>query len=148
MKTSNIGKAEFLSEFCVSNLYRLHTFDNIALAVSQKRVKNQKSSLWVHETLILKLYDPCWEVIQCNKWQWGTSQISTPPEIAVVAYFGARHGAKITSVFLLVDGEACWLLSFVSLLQANRKHVVLYPEKAKKSISIKIDHNYHQHLSS
>ena len=118
MNTSNIGKAKFLSKLCVSNLYRLHTFDNIALAVGQKRVKNQKSSLWVHETLILKLYDPCWEVIQCDKWQWGTSQISTPPEIAVGTHFDARHDAKITSVFLLADGEACWLLSLVSLLQA------------------------------
>ena len=51
----------------------------------------------------------------------GTSEISTPPEIAVGTHFHARHGTKTIPVFLPADGEASWSLlpSSVSLLSGG-----------------------------
>ena len=62
--------------------------------------------------------DPHWELICHNKWHPGTSEISTPPEIAVGTQFHARHGTKTIPVFLPADWEASWSLlpSLVSLL--------------------------------
>ena len=51
----------------------------------------------------------------------GTSEISTPPKIAVGTHFHAQHGTKTIPVFLSADGEASWLLlpRLVSLLSAS-----------------------------
>ena len=64
--------------------------------------------------------DPHWELINRNKWHPGTSEISTPLEIAVNTSM-REHGTKTTPVFLLADGEASWLQlpSSVSLLSGG-----------------------------
>ena len=51
--------------------------------------------------------DPHWELICCNKWHPGTSEISKPPE---GTHFHAQYGTKTTLVFLPAIGEASWLL--------------------------------------
>ena len=51
----------------------------------------------------------------------GTSEISTPPEIAVGKHFHVQQGTKTTLVFLPADGEASWSLlpNLVSLLSGS-----------------------------
>ena len=65
--------------------------------------------------------EPHWELICLDKWHPVTSEISTPPEIAVGTHFYVRHGTKISPVFLPADGEASWSLlpSSVSLLSSG-----------------------------
>ena len=47
--------------------------------------------------------DPQGELICCNKWQSGTSEISTPPEIAIGMHFHARTWAlKLCWYFYLL----------------------------------------------
>ena len=80
----------------------------MAIIIELKIDQKQKGRLWVHETPILEVI---FVTLICrNKWYLGTSDISTPPEIAVVTHFHARHGTKTTSVFLPADGEVSWLL--------------------------------------
>ena len=61
---------------------------------------------------------PHWEFIFLNKWHPGTSEISTPLDVAVGTHFHARHGTKTILVFLSADGECSWSLlpSLVSSL--------------------------------
>ena len=79
--------------------------------------------LWVHETPILEVIfcDTHWDLICCNKWHLGTSEISTPQKIAAGSRFHVWHGTKTTEVFLPADEEASWFLlpSLVSLLSAG-----------------------------
>ena len=100
--------------------------------------------------------DPHWELICCNKWHPGTSEISTHPKIAVGTHFHMWHGTKTILVFLHADGEASWLLlpSSDSLLSGS----TVQPESTylcilkvtgqvwenKKRISINTNHSYHQ----
>ena len=69
----------------------------------------------------LNFCDPYWELICHNKSHPGTSEISTPLEIAIGTHFHARHGTKTNLVFSPADGEASWLLlpSSVSLLSGG-----------------------------
>ena len=101
--------------------------------------------------------DPHWELICRNKWHPGTSEISTPPEIAVGTHFHARHGTKTTLVFLAADGEAsCPLLpSSVSLLlggtlQSENTYLCILKVTGQgweSQKSINTNHSYH-HRSS
>ena len=50
-----------------------------------------------------------------NKWHPGTSEISTPSEIALGTHFYARHGTKTIPVFLPANGKASWLLLLISV---------------------------------
>ena len=61
--------------------------------------------------------DPHWELIWCNKWHPGTSEKSTPPEIAVGTDFHGGHETKTTLFFLPANGVTSWLppLHLVSL---------------------------------
>ena len=65
--------------------------------------------------------DPYWELICHYKWQPGTSEIFTPPEIVVGIHFHEQHGTKTIPIFLSTDSEASWLLlpGLVSLLSGN-----------------------------
>ena len=104
-------------------------------------------------------FDPHWELICRNKWHPGTSEISTPPEIAVGTHFHARHGTKTIPVFLPADGEASWSLlpSSVSLLSGSTvqpentySHILRVAGQvweSQKRISINTNHSYHQHSS-
>ena len=56
-----------------------------------------------------------WELICRSKWHPGTSEISTPSEIAVGTHFHSRHATKTTPVFLPADGEASWSLLPISV---------------------------------
>ena len=51
----------------------------------------------------------------------GTSEISTPPEIAAGIHFHEQHDTKAIPIFLSADREASWLLlpSLVSLLSGG-----------------------------
>ena len=91
--------------------------------------------------------DPHWELICRNKWHPGTSEISTPLEIAVGTHFHAPHDTKTTPVFLPADGEASWslllsLVSYYQVAQCNQKTPICVAsrwqvrfEKAKKEVS-------------
>ena len=65
--------------------------------------------------------DPHWKLICRNKWHPGTSEISTPSEVAVGTHSHARHCTKTISAFLPADGEASWSLlpSSISLLSGG-----------------------------
>ena len=118
--------------------------------------------VWVYETTILEVIfcDSHWEIIYLNKWYSGTSEISTPLEIAVGTHFHARHSTKGIPVFLPVGGESSWSLlsSSVYLLSGG----TVQPENSyscvlnvagqdlgtpKKEISINTNHSYHQRSS-
>ena len=101
--------------------------------------------------------DPHSELISHNKWHPGTSEISTPPEIAVGTHFHVRHGTKTIPIFLPADREASWsqIPSSVFLLSGGR----VQPEstylcilkvtgqvwEGQKKISINTNHSHHQH---
>ena len=50
-----------------------------------------------------------------------TTEISTPPEMAVGTHFHVQHGTKTTPVLLITNGEVSWPLlpSLVSLLSGG-----------------------------
>ena len=103
--------------------------------------------------------DPNWEFNCPNKWHSGTTEISTPSELAVETHFQAQLGTKNTHLFLPTDGEASYLLlsSLVSLLSSG----TVQPEntysripkvtgqiwESQKRISINTNHGYNQHSS-
>ena len=106
--------------FRVSVLSGLHPFDNISIIcwvknrskIEGQTVSSRDTNPWSN------FCDPHWELICCNKWQPGTSEISTPPDIAVETHFHAQHCTKTTPVFLPADGKDSWSLlpNSVSLL--------------------------------
>ena len=66
--------------------------------------------------------NPHWQLIRCNKWHPGTSEICTPLEMVVGTHFHVQHGTKALPVILLADGEeASWFLlpSLVSLVSGS-----------------------------
>ena len=100
--------------------------------------------------------DPHWEVICRTKWHTGTSEISTPPKIAVEPHFHARYSTKTITVFLPTDGEASWsllpksvfLLSGGTVQPENTYFCILKVTgqvwESKEMASINTDHSYHQ----
>ena len=111
--------------------------------------------------LSLKIFcDPHWELICCSKWYPGTSEISTPPEIAVGTHFHAQTWHKnYPNIFnycwrsLLVANSKFGLLT-IRQYSATRKHLFPYPQgdrsglrKPKKDKHQHTNHSYHQHLS-
>ena len=103
--------------------------------------------------------NPHWELICYNKWHQGTSEISTPLEIAVETHFHEQHCSKTTPVFWRDDGEASWSLlpGLVSLLsgstvqpQNTYSHILKMTGRvweSHKRISINTNHSYNQHSS-
>ena len=104
-------------------------------------------------------FDPHWELIWRNKWHPWTSDISTPPEIALGTHFHAWHGTKTTTLFLPADGEACWLLppSLVSFLSGGTVQpentysrmlkVTVQVWESQRRININTNHSYHPRSS-
>ena len=90
-------------------------------------------------------------------WCSGTSEISTPSEIAAWMTSMHKHGTKTTPAFLPADGEASWSLfpSSVSLLSGgtvqteNTYSLILKVTgqvwESLKRISINTTHSHHQH---
>ena len=86
--------------------------------------------------------DPHWDLICCNKWHQGTSEISTPLEIAVRMHFYAQTWHwNYPNIF------TCWWRSLLvatsklSLLtirrhSATRKHLFPYPQGDRSGINI------------
>ena len=99
--------------------------------------------------------DPHWELICCNNWYTGTSEISTPSKVPPGTHFHVRHGTKTTIGFLSAFGEASWSLlpCLDSLLSGSTVQPENIPvssrwqvrsETAKKKISTNINHSYCQ----
>ena len=108
---------------CDLKLSGLHSFDNMAIfcwVKNRSKTENQVVSWW-DTNLWRKFCDPHWELVCCNKWHLGISEVSTPLEIAVGTHFHVWYGTKTTPVFLPGVGEASWLLlpSLVSLLSVQ-----------------------------
>ena len=63
----------------------------------------------------------------------GTTEISTPPEIAAGTHFRAQHGIKTILVFLPTDGEAYWLvlLCLLFFLSGNTMEIKLKGSQQK-----------------
>ena len=99
-------------------------------------------------------FDPHWEIICQNKWHPGTSEISTPPEIALGIQFNEQHGIKTITIFLPTD---IFTFCFVSLLSGGTVKpentyscilkVISQVGENQKRISLNINHSYHQHQS-
>ena len=108
--------------------------------IELKKGQNQKGRLWVHETNFCRNFcDPLWELIFGNKWHLGTSEISTPLEIAAGSHFHAWHDSKPTSTFYLLMEkplDCCFqvCLLIIRCHSAPRKHVFLYPQGDRSSL--------------
>ena len=102
--------------------------------------------------------DPYWELICLNKWYPETSDISTPPKIAVGTHFHARTWALKLLWYSYLLEKPLGLLPFsVSLLSGS----TVLPEntysrilkvtgqvwESQKWISINTNHSYHQRSS-
>ena len=99
-------------------------------------------------------FGPYWKLTCHNKWHPGTSEISTPLEIAVGPHFHASHGIKTIPLFLPADREASWLLlsSSASLLyggtvQSENTYscilkVIGQVWESQKRLSINTNHSY------
>ena len=122
----------------------------------KKRLK-QKGRLWVHETNPWRNFcDPDWELILHNKWHLVTSEICTPPKIAIGTLSNEHHGTNTIPVFLPADAEACWSLLPSSIYLHSDSTV--QPEityscilkvasqvwERQKRLSINTDNRYHQ----
>ena len=147
-----------LRELCGSKLSGLHPFYNMAIIHwAKNRLKTGRLSVSSWDTNSWSNFcDSHWELICCNKWHSGISEISTPPEIAVRTHFHAWHGTKTILIFIPADGETSWLIlpSLVSLLSGS----TVQPEntyscilkvtgqvwESQKRISINTNHTYHQ----
>ena len=102
--------------------------------------------------------DSHWELICHNKWNLGTSEISTPLRIALGTHFHVWYGTKTIPVFLHANREASWLLlpSLVSLLSGSTMQpentyscilkVTVQIWESQERTSINSNHSYHQHL--
>ena len=169
MKDSYSSKLEWpqifaelkFSRVASSKLSGLHPSDNmIIIHWVKNRLKNRRYPVSSWGTNPSSAFcDPYWKLIYHNKWHPGTSEISTPLEIAVGTHFHARHGIKTIPVFLPADGEASWLLlsSSASLLSGgtvqseNTYSCILkvtgQVSESQKRIKINTNHSYHQHSS-
>ena len=105
----------------------LHPFDNMAIIYW---VKSRK--LWVHETPIFEvILDP------------GTSEISTPPDVAVGTHFHAHHGIKTVPVFLPDDAEASWLLFQIWSPDYHWYYqTAVQPENTAKKVRISMNNSW------
>ena len=100
--------------------------------------------------------DPNWELICCSKWHSGTSQVSTPPELAIGTHFHVQHITKTTqylymkmekplgkyfpsSVFLLLGGTMQIVNTYPCVLK-----LIGQVWESHKTISINTNHSYHQ----
>ena len=110
------------------------SFDNMVIIHWVKnRLKTERKAVSSWDTNPWSNFcDPHWELICCNQWPSQTSEIFTPPKIAVGTHFHAQHGTKTIPVFLPADGDASWLLlpSLVSLLSDS----TLQPENTYSCI--------------
>ena len=110
-------------EFFDSELSGLNPFDNLAIIHWVKnRLKTERQAVRSWDTNAWSnLCDPHWELICHSKWHSGTSEISTPPEIAVETHLLVQHGTKTIPGFLPADRGASWLLlpSLISLLSGS-----------------------------
>ena len=94
-----------------SKLSGWHPFDNMIISLVKNRSKSERYILSSWDTNPWSFF--CythWELTYLNKWHSGTSEILTPPKIAVGTHFHAQHSTRTTLVFLPADGKACWLL--------------------------------------
>ena len=83
--------------------------------------------------------NPHWELICCNKWHLGTSEVSTPPGIIAGTHFHALHSIKTTTVFLFADRDLLVVTFNFGLLtirqhSATRKHLLLYPQDVRSGM--------------
>ena len=130
MKDLQSTKFELRPQIFVKLSFREFCDTKLPGLISQK----QKCRLWVHAKPWSNFCDLHWELICCNKWHQGTSEIFMPLEIYVGTHFHTQHGTKTTPVFLPADGEASWCLlqSFCLLTirqhSATRKHLFLYTQ--------------------
>ena len=104
-------------ELCGSKLSGLHPFDNMAIIHwVENRLKTETYAVSSLDTNPWSNFcDTHWELIFCNKWNPGTSEISTPPKLAVGTHVHAQHGSETILVFLPADGEPSWLLHLSSV---------------------------------
>ena len=110
--------------------------------------KNKKVGCEFVRHQSMNFCDPHWELICRNKWHPGTSEISTPPDIAVGTHFHAQHGTKTTPVFLPTDGEASWSLRpslvLLTIKPAECSEKTPIPVSYQNRISINTNHSYRQ----
>ena len=129
----------------------------MVISLSQKRGKDWKGTLWVHDTLILEIIF----VISTEDSSFISNDTRNLSNIRTTGNScGTQlHETKTTPLFLTANGEASWSLlsSLISLLSGGK----MQPEKSyccilkvtgqiwvsKKRISINIDHSYHQRSS-
>ena len=76
-------------ELCDSKLSGLHAFDNMTIIHQVYMFKNRQAVSSWDTNPWSNFCDPHWELICCNKWHTGSSEISTSPEIAVGKHFHA-----------------------------------------------------------
>ena len=105
---------------CGSELSGLDPFDNMVIIhwlKNRLKTERQAASSW-DTNPCSDFCDPHWELICHNNWHPGTSEISTPPEIALGILFHVQRRTKVMPVFLPADEETSWWLlpSWVSLL--------------------------------
>ena len=109
--------------------------------------------VWVYETSVVEVIFCAshWELIYLNKWHSGTSEISTPPEIALGTHFHARHDTITCRWRIFLVATFKFGLLTIRWHSATIEHLFLCPQrsrsglrKPKKGISINTNHSYYQ----
>ena len=134
------------TELCGSQLSGLHSLDNMAVihwVKNRLKTERQAESLW-DTNPCSNICDLNWELIYRNKWHSGTSEISSPPELALGTLFHARNGTIVSQYFYLLIEKALGRYFQVRSLyyqaaQCNQKTLILVysrwqvmSEKAKR----------------
>ena len=124
----------------------MHPFDNMAInhwVKNRSKTERQAVTLW-DTNLWSSFCDPYWELICRNKWYSRTSEIPTPPQIAL-GTFMCDMTLKLPWYYYLLTEKSHWLLlpTLYSLLSGD----TVQPENTY-SCTFKVTGQVWEHLKN